>query len=295
MTYPPGSPGYPPAPQPSSQYGAPQPQFAKTSDASAGDNKLPVYLLAAVAVLGLITYLVSYGPLYNLGDGLPLAGGWGIDGSLLAGLLAAVALLPKQKNWTAITAVVATFAFLQVIFAVVKAMDIIDWGYYVVLAVTLFQAGAAVAALLFDSGVIAPPAPKPVYEQQQPQYGQYGGPTQYYGQHSQPQHGGQPYQQAQQTQPHQRPGYPSQYGGYQGGPSSGGYQGPQGGPQSGPPTPPTGFPAYGQPRQQSDSSSSSSSSSSTGSSGSSAPTTQVPAQPQAQQSSSSQQSGPASS
>ena len=55
----------------------------------------------------------------------------------------------------------------------------------------MLQAIVAVAALLFDAGVITPPAPRPRYEQQQ--YGQYGGPGPYYGQ---PQQHGPPQQQA---------------------------------------------------------------------------------------------------
>ena len=78
-------------------------------------------------------------------------------------------------------------------------------------------------------------------------------------------HGGPPQQ--------QRPGYPTQYGGPRGGPSTGGFSAV--GPSSGTPTPPTGFPAYRQPQQPSSSS---------------APTTQVPAQPQPS-SSSTPQSG----
>lgn len=270
MTYPPSSPGYPPAPQSGSQYGATQ-QFAKT-DVAPGESKLPEILLAVVAAAGLITYLVSFA--------LEAAAGLGalpVLLSLLAGLLAAVSLLPKQKNYVAVASVIATFALLLAISDLVATGGEAGWALYTILVLTLIQAGAAITALLFDSGVLTPPAPKPAYEQQ-PQYGQYGGPSQYYGQQSQPQPG-QPYQQS----APQRPGYPSQYGSYPGTPGTGGFpvQGsPQGGQQSGPPTPPTGFPTYGQPQQQPGASS--------------APTTQVPAQPQAQQPSS-QQSGQSSS
>lgn len=260
MTYPPSSPGYPPAPQSGPQYGATQ-QFARPADVTPGESNLPQILLAVVAAAGLISYLVSYGPLLNSTQGLT-GTGWGVDASLIAGLLAGASLLPKQKNWTAISAVISIYAFLTVLFVVIVGSSAIEWGYYVILALTVIQAGCSVTALLFDAGVVAPPAPKPAYEQ--PQYGQYGGPSQYYGQHNQPQPGGQPYQQA----PLQRPGYPTQYGG----PSTSGFgmQGTQGGQQSGPPTPPTGFPTYGQPQHQSNAS---------------APTTQVPAQqPSSQQS-----------
>lgn len=295
MTYPPSNPGYPP--QAGSQFEATQ-QFAKAVPAPVpaaptapaaqpGENKLPEILLAVVAVAGLLIYLLRFGPLVDLsgitggGTVLPTGEltGWTIDAALLAGLVAGVTLVPKQKNWTAIAAVISTFALLSAIFYTIELSSILDWGFYVVLVLAVIQAGAAIAALLFEAGVITPPAPKPQFDQQ-PQYGQYGGPSQYYGQQHQPQHGGQPYQQAQP----QRPGYPSQYGGYTGASNTGGFpvQAPQGQQQqpSGPPTPPTGYPTFGQPQQQQ--------------SGSSAPTTAFPAEQQAQQSPS-QQSGPASS
>jgi hypothetical protein len=133
-------------------------------------------------------------------------------------------------------------AFLLVLAIVLTAPEgvSLDWGLYLIIAFTVIQAIVAVAVLLFDAGIITPPAPKPPrYDQQ---YGQYGGPSAPY--YQQLPHGGPP----QHQQVHaQRPGYPSPYGGggYQGGPPQGGYSGGQ--QQSGPPTPPTGFPTYGQP------------------------------------------------
>ena len=271
MTYPPGSPGYPPAQQPTTQFAAPTQQFGKVPDAgpaaAEGPSKLPVYLTAAAAALGLALYLSSFGPLFTAGGDFftPTLLDLGVVAALLAALIAGVGLLPKQKATPALVAVLSVLGFLLVILIVLTLPEgvTIDWGLYLIIAFGVLQAIVAVAALLFDTGVITQPAPKPRYEQQ---YGQYGGPGQYYGQ---PQHQGAPPQQ--QGPQHQRPGYPSQYGGGYpgGGPSTGGFSG---GDQSGPPTPPTGFPTYGQPPS------------------SSAPTTQVPVQPQ---SSSSSQSGPA--
>src|SRR5882757_53283 len=244
MTYPPGSPGYPPAQQPTTQFSAPTQQFGKLPDvapAAEGPSKLPVYLTAAVAALGLAVYVSSYGP-------------------LLGALIAGVSLVPKQKAAPALVAVLSVLGFLLVINIVLgspKGVDI-KWGLYLIIAFSVVQAIVAVAVLLFDAGVITPPAPRPHYEQP---YGQYGAPGPYYGQPHQP---GPPHQQG---PPQQRPGYPSPYpGGYPGGPPTGGFSG---GPQGGPPTPPSGFPAYGQPPS------------------SNAPTTQVPVQQ-----ASSAQSGP---
>jgi hypothetical protein len=267
MTYPPGSPGYPPAQQPTTQFSAPTQQFGKLPDvapAAEGPSKLPVYLTAAVAVLGLAVYLSGYGPLLGAGADTfsPTLLDLGVVASLLGALIAGVSLVPKQKAAPALVAVLSVLGFLLVINIVLGSPRGVDikWGLYLIIALSVVQAIVAVAVLLFDAGVITPPAPRPRYEQQQ--YAQYGAPGPYYGQPHQP---GPPHQQGPPQQ--QRPGYPSQYGGgYPGGQSTGGFSAGQ---QGGPPTPPSGFPTYGQPQS------------------SNAPTTQVPAQP-----SSSSQSGP---
>jgi Family of unknown function (DUF5336) len=269
MSYPPGSPGYPPAQQPTTQFAAPTQQFGKLPEAAPaaeGPSKLPMYLTAAVVALGLAVYLSGFGPLFTAtGDFFtPTLLDIAAAASLLAALIAGVGLLPKQKAAPAVVAVLSVLGALLVIEIVLTVPDgaSIDWGLYLILAFSVVQAIVAIAVLLFDADVITPPAPRPRYEQQQ--YGQYGGPGGYYGQPQQP---GPPPQQ----QP-QRPGYPSPYGGGYpgGGPSTGGFSG---GPQGGPPTPPSGFPTYGQPPSSGNASN--------------APTTQVPAQP-----SSSTQSGP---
>jgi hypothetical protein len=297
MTYPQGSSGYPAGQQPTQQFSAPTQQFGKleqqhqqpsqphaSTATAAGPSKLPFILLAAVAGLGLLVYLFSFGPMFTLSatdfgqlgeaaSGTSLGLGLAVLTSVLAGLLAGVGLLPKQKTFVGVVAAISVLAFLLVIGEIVNTPDqvSIGWALYVVIGLTLLQAAAAIWALLLDAGILAAPAPKPKYEQ--PQYGGYGGQGQYYGQPGQhaPHQGG----------PHQqRQGYPSQYGGYQGGSSGSNYQAIGGGhgQQSGPPTPPTGFPTYGQPQAPS-----------------SAPTTQVPAQPSSSSSSSSNQSGNASS
>jgi hypothetical protein len=304
MTYPQGSSGYSAGQQPTQQFSAPTQQFGKLEQqhqqpsqaqtpapTAAGPSKLPFILLAAVAALGLLVYLFSFGPMFTLSatdfgqlgeaaSGSSLGLGLAVLTSVLAGLLAGVGLLPKQRIFVGVVAAISVLAFLLVIGEIVNtpAQVSIGWALYVVIGLTLLQAGAAIWALLLDAGILAAPAPKPAkYEQPQQQYGGYGAPGQYYGQPGQhaPHQGG-PQQ--------QRPGYPSQYGGgYQGGSSSGGFPSIGGGGQhsqhSGPPTPPTGFPTYGQPQAPS-----------------SAPTSQVPAQPSSSSSSSSSnQSGNASS
>ena len=142
-------------------------------------------------------------------------------------------------------AVLSVLAFLLVIAIVLTAPAgvSIDWGLYLIIAFTLLQAIVAIAVLLFDAGVITPPAPQPPrYEQQQ--YGQYGAPagsTTDSRQHGGPQ---QPQQQglsaasrlsaAVRRVPRRRPVDRRICRRLN---------------RAGPPTPPTGFPAFGQPPQ----------------------------------------------
>ena len=239
MTYPPTNPGQPtnpgyPAPQQSSGYGTPVAPAAH----GAGSRRVPAFLLAAVAALGLAAYLAGFGPLLTINTDIGPFGGaeftasplsyWTVA-ALLAALLAAASLLPKARNYTPIVAVSAVLAVLLVISQLVNrpAGFAVGWALWLVLLFTLFQAAAAVAALLYESGVLSAPAPRPRYEQ----YGQYGPPPGGY------------YPQSGQPNPAQPPGYPAQYGSYPSGTPTGGY----GSPDNSPPTPPTGFPAYTPP------------------------------------------------
>lgn len=252
MTYSPGSPGYPPA-QSTGSYGGANPSFAKSDD---GKSSLPLYLTIAVVALGFAAYLASFGPMFNVSAELGPVGeisgdvGIGIVAALLAGLLAAVSLLPKAKSYEGVIAAIAVLGALTLIKEALSAPNglSVAWALWFALACVVVQAIIAVSALLLDAGVITAPAPRPRYDQYG-HYGQYGG---YYGQQS-------PYQQHAPQQSHQQSGYGSQYGSY---PSTGGFSavgsqtgpqqqasqsGPQQTPQQGPPTPPTGFPGYGQP------------------------------------------------
>lgn len=244
MTYPPTNPGYP-APQQPGGYGAPAaPAYPVPA---AGPNKMPTFLTAGVVAMGLAAYLASFGPLLSINTDIGPFGGaeftasglsyWTVA-ALVGSLLAAVSLLPKSKNHTAIVAVAAVLGVLLVLGQAINRPNgfSIGWALWLVLAFTLLQAIAAVAALLFEAGVLNSPPPKPRYEQ----YGQYGPPPGgYYGQP-----GGQG--------PPQRPGYPGQYpAGYPAGPATGGYgqfEGQFEGPfDTATDTPPTGFPSYSPP------------------------------------------------
>lgn len=257
MTYSPGSPGYQPA-QPGGSYAGATPSFAKTDD---GESKLPLVLNVAVVVLGIAVYLLNFGPTFIIGADLGPGGGRAGDAgtavivAVLATLLAGTSLLPRAKSHAAIVAVIAVLGALLAITETVNtpAGFAIGWAMWPLVACSIFQALAAIGALLLDAGVITAPAPRPKYDPyaQYGQYGQYGQyAQQYYGQPGAQQHAG---HQSQSSQP---VGYGSQYGGYpqsqtptQAAVPTGGFSAQpsaQSG-QQGPSTPPTGFPSFSPP------------------------------------------------
>ncbi|MCB1291484.1 DUF5336 domain-containing protein [Mycolicibacterium sp.] len=247
MTYPPGTPptgpGYP-TPQQPVGYGAPVPPSypAPVAARPTGPAKSPAYLTLGVVVLGLAAYLASFGPLLSINTDIGPFGGaeftasglsyWTVA-ALVASLLAAVSMVPKSPSYTAIVAVAAILGVLLVIGQVVNRPTgfSIGWALWLVLGFTLLQSVAAVAAMLFESGVLSAPPPRPQY----PAYGQYGPPQAgYYGQPAAPQ-----------GAPGQQSGYPGGYpGSYPQAGASGGYAQPG---DDSPDTPPSGFPAYTPP------------------------------------------------
>jgi hypothetical protein len=257
MTYPPGSPGYPPAQ--SGSYAGVTPSFTRGDDAL---SKLPLSLKAAVVVLGLAVYLLNFGPTFTVGADLgPGLGGRAGDAgtavilAVLAALLAGLSLLPKARSSVGIVGVVAALGALV---AIAETINVpvgftLGWAMWPLVACCVLQAIAAGLVVLLDAGVIAPPTPRPRYDPYA-QYGQYGP----YGQYGQ-----QPYygQQSAQQQP---AGYGARYGGYgssrgtahtaahTAAPTAGFGAQPQPGHQSathhtGTSTPPTGFPSFTPP------------------------------------------------
>ena len=232
MTYQPPNPGYP-APQQPPGYGAPA--TPPPGYPAAGPSKLPAYLTVGVVVLGLLAYLFSFGPLFNINTNLGPFGGAELTASgmgywtiaaLTAALLAAVGLIAKGKTYTPVVTVAAVLGVLLVIGQVLNRPEAISigWALWVVLLLTLAQAAAALGALLYENGVLTPPAPRPRYDQ----YGPYGPPPAgYYGQPGV-----------------QAPGYPvpQQPGGYASPAGPRGY----GQADANLDTPPTGFPSLGQ-------------------------------------------------
>lgn len=238
MTYSSGGPGYPGAQQPGGY--APTAQIPKVDD---GPSKLPLYLLAGVAILGLAAYLLSFGPVWKSSDvSSSPSTTLGIIAMLFAAVFAVVALLPKQGNHTPVVTATAVVGFLLTIWDLIKGADAAGWALIVIVILAALQTVSAVSVLLLDSGVITPPAPRPKYDPYQQPYGggfygqpQFSGPPS--GPLSAPPHGPQGFNQPQ--------GFPQYGGGYPGGgPTS---VIPMQGQQVGPPTPPTGFPTYAQP------------------------------------------------
>jgi RND superfamily putative drug exporter len=200
--------GYPPPAAPDTsrgqQYGTTiTPQFSTWDDAP---SKLSRYLLAAVVILGLAGYLVGFGPLWKSPGMGSMRASYATGGSLavlvpvLAALMAAVALAPKQRNRTAIVAVVAVVGFLLAISELINTPRFLSVGWALMVIVILggLQAVAAIGALLLEAGIIALAPPRPMYDR----FPQYGRPGRYYGQPGQ--------------QPAPPPRY-SPYGGYQSG------------------------------------------------------------------------------
>lgn len=253
MSYPTGGSGYNgPTPTPSNApgYGSqPTGSPAGSSTTPEAGKGLPFFLTVGVAALGVITFLLGFAP--YLGSKPVQIGGQTVGPTitsslfespggaalitiaLFAGILAGLSLLPKQ-NWTAVVAASSFAAFLAILFTSFDLDDNVSlkWGGWVVLFFSFVQAVLAVLALLFETGIVKPPAPKPATPQgygqqpfsttgsqfQQPGYGQPAGygqqqPASYgqqggYGQQpQQPSYGQQGY-----GQPGQQPQQPAGYG-----------------------------------------------------------------------------------
>ena len=228
MTFTPGGPSYGPPAQPT----------------AGGESKgLGFFLLIGVAVLGVLNLLLGFAPYATLAresvnsfeantDGLGLL--------FLGGLLAAVSLLPKQ-SYAGAAAAASVAGWVVALFVYLNVDADSGWGAILILVLGFIQSAVAVAATLFDIGLLKQPAPKPSaaagfgqpgqapqgYGQGAPQgYGQ-GSPQQSYGQPPQGygQSAPQGYGQQSQSQPgygqQNQPGYGQQGYGQQGQPSQG--------------------------------------------------------------------------
>lgn len=219
LTRPPSSPGFRPAQRPA-DYGA----YSRPAPPKRDAPPLPRLLGLAVVVLGLLSYLLSYFFKIHLGEL-----GWAVRFAVLAGLLAAFDLAPKQTPATKLVAVLATVGFLDALSSLVRPIADVHqgWALTVVVLVNGLQAAAAVGALLMGAGVVTERAPS---AGKGPATDQYAQAAQYYGRYAQrPQpsdtqqragsataqsHQQQRAPQVQQAQQSQQAGAPPKYGDY---------------------------------------------------------------------------------
>ncbi|MDJ0107154.1 DUF5336 domain-containing protein, partial [Rhodococcus erythropolis] len=160
--------------------------------AGGGTKNLGFILLIAVAALGLINFLLGFAPFTSIsgsssgiGSGLDTSSSffessiYGLGFVFAGGVVAGVSLLPKQ-SYAGIAAALTLTGFFALVFAAfsVGTSDYVDislgWGLIIVLILSFVQTVVAVAALLFEIGILKAPAPRPVAQQYgQPQgYGQ---------------------------------------------------------------------------------------------------------------------------
>ncbi|MFI9510421.1 DUF5336 domain-containing protein [Nocardia sp. NPDC052566] len=269
MSYPTGGSGYnTPAQTPTSSANLGS-TGAPGSGSSSAAKGLPYFLVVGAAALGVLNFLLGFIP--YLGSKPRTVGGVSVSNSdtaslfewfggpalltilLIGGLLAALSLLPKQNltGAAAATSVAGFLGLLLMSFTVPDNLDAkLEWGAYLLLFLAFVQAAVAVAAVLFESGIVKAPAPRPAQQQgQQPGFGQGG-----YGQSS---FGQQSFGQSQPGYGQSQPGYGQSqpgYGqsGYGSQPSTPQYQQPQPYGQSQPSQPTYGQaqqPTYGQAQQ----------------------------------------------
>jgi len=134
-------------------------------------SPLPRYLAMAVVALG----AAAYGLSYTTGGEL---GSWGVRLALVAGLLAAVGLFPRQPGHYAVVAVLAATGFFDAMHEVFVAAQR-DWGLSTLVVVTALQAIAAIGAVLLHDGRAERSDEQAEYDAYAQYYAQV---VQYYGQ-----------------------------------------------------------------------------------------------------------------
>jgi hypothetical protein len=203
MTYPSGAPGGYPGQGPHQ----PQPGPAGYGPPQGGHGgpglklSLPQILALVAGGLGVLNLFLGFAPLitgssfYESG-----VGAWIPAVLLIGGLLQLPAILPGDEKPGIAPAAVTTGGALAFLFMVFAFDPSLAAGGVMVLIFAILQMGAAVAAYLFEAGILKPPAPNPygaapghgyqpgfppsgAFPAQQPGQPQPGQPTQ---QHQQP-------------------------------------------------------------------------------------------------------------
>ncbi|QLL06021.1 DUF5336 domain-containing protein [Mycobacterium vicinigordonae] len=154
-------------------------QWAAEPDSAGKDTQRRLTL--AVAVLGLASYLVSFGPMLAVG-GID----WDVRFAVLAGLLAVFGLLPRQTPASKVIAALAAIGFLDALSRAIVVPDGVEpgWAMWVVVVLNALQTVIAVAALLNQPAEADPQ--QAWYAAYAEQYAQAA--AQYYGQYQQEQH-----------------------------------------------------------------------------------------------------------
>lgn len=183
MGYPAGNQGYYPAERSggyrgrSGDYGS---YSVRPTRPSRTDPPLPRYLLMAVAVLGLICYVLSYFLQAPDGDL-----NWAVRFAVLAGLLAAFDLSGGQTPVGKAVAALAAIGFLDALSGVVHgptdSEKQLGWALTVIVVVNGLQAVAAIGALLMKSGAVTERASS---SGRDPYADQYAQAAQYYSRYA---------------------------------------------------------------------------------------------------------------
>ena len=180
MTFPSGGPGYPqqgggphPNPQAPGTGGFPQQQ---PSAGTLSVGNVTVMLALGVTLLGLVNYFIGFSD-EAAGADTP------IMFLLVGGLLAALKVLPKGPKALPFAALLSTLGALEALLAVVRVPSggEVPGVVTVILILGILQMLVAIAALLFDHGVLKMPTGQPQAPYGQPyqqQPGQFGQPQQ---------------------------------------------------------------------------------------------------------------------
>jgi Family of unknown function (DUF5336) len=130
--------------QSSAAYGGYWPQYPGSTDGAVNQRKsLATLLVWAVLVLGLATYLVSYAEAPHAGGT-----GWGVRFSMLAAIVAALGLLPRQSAHTKLVVALAVMGFLEALSQLIIGSENPDWATVAIVVLNALQALTANAALL---------------------------------------------------------------------------------------------------------------------------------------------------
>jgi hypothetical protein len=177
MTFPGGAPGGYPGQGPQQQ--PPFPGYGPPPAGGGGMKlSLPTILHLVVAGLGLVSFFMGFADVWD-NDVTGFGGGYFSFGAavlpgifLLGGLFSLPAILPGENKKPGIApAAFALTGWLSVLFFVFSTEPDVGTGTILMMIFGFLQTAGAVAAYLFDEGILKVPAPNP-YGHQQPG-GQY--------------------------------------------------------------------------------------------------------------------------